>query len=65
MLTSGDFASIESVFLFSRASESSLASKGEITNLESAPQDFWCGKVPMRERQTLHYVECTSELPEL
>ena len=40
VLTSGYFALTESVFLFSRAFESSLASKGEKVNGVGAPQDF-------------------------
>ena len=40
VLTSGYFALTESVFLFSRASESSLASKGEIAHRVGAPQGF-------------------------
>ena len=65
VLTSGYFALTESAFLFSRAFESSLASKGEIAHRVGAPQGFWCGKVPMWERQTLHYVECRQKLPAL
>ena len=40
VLTSGDFASTESVFLFSGASESSLASKWEKENGVSASPVF-------------------------
>ena len=65
VLTSGYFALTEGAFLSSRASESSLASKGEIAHRVGAPQGFWCGKVPMRERQALHYVECRQKLPAL
>ena len=35
-----DCASTEGTFLFSRASESSLASKGKIENVVGAPQFF-------------------------
>ena len=55
------FASIESVFLFSRAFESSLASKGE-------KQTLWVllsissADGPMRGRETVHFVECISKL---
>ena len=40
VLTSGYFALTEGAFLFSSASESSLASKGEIAHRVGAPQVF-------------------------
>ena len=53
VLTSGYLALTEGAFLFSLASESSLASKGEIAHRVGAPQGFWCGKVSMRDRAAL------------
>ena len=45
VLTSGYFALTEGAFLSSRASESSLASKGEIAHRVGAPQKSFCCRV--------------------
>ena len=62
VLTSGCFALTESAFLFLRASESSLASKGEIADFVGAPQFFSAERF---NEERLHFVEGTSKHPAL